>query len=108
MGTLKDQWAGTIATIPSTPFPSSSSKQHALTLKTYIKGLENSKGSCILLGREEEKEILEGFLEKVTSGWVLKNGLEMDSREQKRDVSRALQSARWEGTVGEEFEGLEI
>lgn len=73
----------------------------------------------ILLGREEEKEILEGFLEKVTPGWVLKNGLEMDSREaenknlprekkREREASRALQSTRWEGTVCEEFEGLEI
>lgn len=38
----------------------------------------------------------------------------MDSREQKssqekkREASRALQSARWEATVHEEFEGLEI
>lgn len=70
-----------MATVPSTLFSSSSSGQHALTLKAYITGLENSKGLYILLGREGEKEILEGFLEKVTPGWVLKNGLEMDSRE---------------------------
>lgn len=70
-----------MATVPSTLVSSSSSGQHALTLKAYITGLENSKGLYILLGREGEKEILEGFLEKVTPGWVLKNGLEMDSRE---------------------------
>lgn len=92
-----------MATVPSTLFSPSSSGQHALRLKAYITGLENSKGLYILLGREEEKEILEGFLEKVTPGWVLKNGLEMDSREAenknlpKRTREKPLEHCRAQG-----------